>query len=333
VVYLLWHGELPNRSQLESLKAELADNRELPGPLLSMMRNWPKQAQPMEVLRSAASLLSLWDPDRGDNSAAANLRKSTRLTARLPTIVAAFDRLRNGQEPVKPDRSLGEATNFLNMLNNARPQDDESRMLDISLILHADHELNASTFSCRVTIATESDMYSAITAGIGTLAGPLHGGANTAVMNMLVEIDRKRGASPENAIAEVRDRMSQGRKIAGFGHRVYRTEDPRATWLRRFSEELGKKRGELKWFEMSRTIEEHMKAEKGIWANVDFYSASVHYLLGLPTDQFTPFFAMSRVSGWTAHVMEQLAHNRLIRPRAEYTGPEAREYVPLASRQ
>lgn len=332
VVYLLWHGELPNRSQLEALKGELAENRELPPQLLEMMRGWPKQANPMEVLRSAASLLSLWDPDAGDNSAEANLRKSTRLTARLPTIVATFDRLRNGQEPVKPDPSLGEAESFLTMLRGQSPPDDEAGMLNVSLILHADHELNASTFACRVTIATESDMYAAITSGIGTLAGPLHGGANTAVMNILLDIDRTRGGTPENAVAYVRELLGRGKKISGFGHRVYKTEDPRATWLRRFSEELSRKRGEMKWFQMSKAIEEFMKEEKGIWANVDFYSASVHYLLGIPTDQFTPFFAVSRVSGWTAHVMEQLANNRLIRPRAEYVGPQAREFVPLDRR-
>jgi citrate synthase len=332
VVYLLWHGELPSASQLETLKQELAANRELPEPLLSMMRTWPKQAIPMDVLRSATSLLSHWDSDAGDNSAAANLRKAARLTARLPTIVATFDRLRNGQGPVKPDSSLSEAANFLAMLRGEPASDDEVRILDTSLILHADHELNASTFSCRVTIATLSDMYSAITSGIGTLAGPLHGGANTAVMNILLEIDRSRGGDPEKAVAWVHDLLERGEKISGFGHRVYRTEDPRATWLRRFSEQLSRKRGEMKWFEMSRAIEEYMKAEKRIWANVDFYSATVHFLLGIPTDQFTPFFAISRVSGWTAHVMEQLGHNRLIRPRAEYVGPDLRSYVPINQR-
>lgn len=332
VVYLLWHGELPTRTQLAQLKEELAANRELPAPILEMMRTWPRQAHPMEVLRSAASLLSMWDPDAGDNSPAANLRKATRLTARLPTIVAAFDRLRKGQEPVPPDPALGTAANFLYMLHGTPSPEDEVRMLDISLILHADHELNASTFACRVTIATLSDMYAAITSGIGTLAGPLHGGANTAVMQMLLEIDRTKGGTPENAVAWVRDLLNQGVKISGFGHRVYRTEDPRATWLRRFSEQLSRKRGEMKWFAMSRAIEEFMLNEKHINANVDFYSASVHYLLGIPTDQFTPFFAISRVSGWTAHVMEQLAHNRLIRPRAEYVGPPPRAYVPIEQR-
>ena len=332
VVYLLWHGELPNRSQLESLKGELVENRELPKPVLEIMQGWPHQAHPMEVLRSATSLLSMWDPDAGDNSAAANVRKSTRLTARMPTIVATFERLRNGQESPKPDSSLGEAANFLYTLRGERAPEDEERMLDISMILHADHELNASTFACRVTIATLSDMYSAITSGIGTLAGPLHGGANTAVMNMLLEIDREKGGTPQAAVDWVHQLLEKRTVIMGFGHRVYRTEDPRATWLRRFSEELSKKRGEMKWYEMSRAIEQYMKEEKGIWCNVDFYSASVHYLLGLPSDQFTPFFAMSRVSGWTAHCMEQLANNRLIRPRAEYIGPAAREYVPLERR-
>ena len=332
VVYLLWNGELPRRSELAKFQQELASNRALPEQLLGMMRSWPKGAHPMEVLRSATSLLSLWDPDGGDNSQAANLRKATRLTARMPTIVAAWDRLRAGREPIAPDPSLSSNEDFLRMLSGERPSADKARMLDISLILHADHELNASTFACRVTIATLSDLYAAVTSGIGTLAGPLHGGANTAVMNMLLAIDSTRGSKPEDAVAWVADVVGRGEKIMGFGHRVYKTEDPRATWLRRFSEELSRERGETKWFEMSRAIEEYMKAEKGLWANVDFYSASVHYLLGLPTDQFTPFFAMSRVSGWTAHCMEQLANNRLIRPRAEYVGPEPRGYVPVEQR-
>lgn len=332
VVYLLWNGELPRRAELSRFQEELLSNRTLPEPLLGMMRTWPKGAHPMEVLRSATSLLSLWDPDGGDNSQAANLRKATRLTARLPTIVAAWDRLRAGREPIAPDPSLGTAEDFLCMLTGERPAADKARMLDISLILHADHELNASTFACRVTIATLSDLYAAITSGIGTLAGPLHGGANTAVMNMLLAIDKTRGGTPEDAVAWVADVVGRGEKIMGFGHRVYKTEDPRATWLRRFSEQLSRERGETKWFEMSRAIEQYMKAEKGLWANVDFYSASVHYLLGLPTDQFTPFFAMSRVSGWSAHCMEQLANNRLIRPRAEYVGPPPRSYVPIEGR-
>lgn len=332
VVYLLWHGELPTKAQLESLDAELKASRELPPELTAAMRGWPTGAHPMEVLRSATSLLSLYDSDSGDNSREASLRKAARLTARMPTIVAYYDRLRNGQEPVAPDPSLNAAANFLYMLSGKRPADDEAAMLNVSLILHADHELNASTFACRVTIATLSDMYAAVTSGVGTLAGPLHGGANTAVMNMLLAIDRERGGTPDHATAYVHDQLESGNKIMGFGHRVYRTEDPRATWLRRFSEELSAKRGESKWYLMSKAIEQYMKTEKGIWANVDFYSASVHFLLGLPTDQFTPFFAMSRVSGWTAHIMEQLANNRLIRPRAEYTGPELRQYLPLAKR-
>jgi citrate synthase len=286
----------------------------------------------MEIVRSATSLLSLWDPDAGDNSMEANLRKAARLTARMPTVVGAWEALRSGREPVAPERSLSHAANFLYMLTGNRPPDDEAEMLNVSLILHADHELNASTFACRVTIATLSDMYAAITSGVGTLAGPLHGGANTAAMEMLIEIDRTRGGTPEAAVAYVRELLATGKKISGFGHRVYRTEDPRATWLRRFSEQMASKRGQLKWFAMSKAVEDFMKQEKKIWANVDFYSATVHYLLGLPTDQFTPFFAVSRVSGWTAHVMEQLANNRLIRPRAEYVGPPPRDFLPLDRR-
>ena len=332
VVYLLWHGSLPTRSQLDGFRAELNANRSAPRELLQMMRGWPREANPMEVLRSSTSLLSLWDPDRGDNSAAANLRKATRLTARMPSLVTAWEQIRTGKQPLEPDPELSHAANFLYMLHGRRPPDDEVRMLDISLILHADHELNASTFACRVTVATLSDMYAAITSGIGTLTGPLHGGANTAVMNILLEIDRSGPATAEHASEWAADLLKRGEKISGFGHRVYRTDDPRATWLRRFSEELGRKRGQSKWYEMSRAIEQRMMADKHIYANVDFYSASTHYLLGIPTDQFTPFFAVSRVSGWTAHVMEQLEHNRLIRPRAEYIGPELRKYQPISSR-
>jgi citrate synthase len=297
-----------------------------------MMRDWPKKAHPMEVLRSATSLLSLFDPDTGDNSPEATLRKATRLTARMPTIVAAYEALRTGREPVAPDPSLSEAANFLYMLKGERPSEDDARMLNVSLILHADHELNASTFACRVTVATLADIYAGVTSGIGALGGPLHGGANTATMNILLDVDEMKGGTPENAVAWVADMLARGEKIMGFGHRVYKTEDPRATWLRRFSQELAEKRHEPKWYDMSRAVEEYMKNEKHIWCNVDFYSASVHYLLGLPTDQFTPFFAMSRVTGWSAHIMEQLANNRLIRPRAEYVGPEPRDYVPLSAR-
>ena len=332
VAYLLWHGELPTQAQLSAIKAQLIADRALPEQLLTMMRAWPKKAHPMEVLRSATSLLSLFDADTGDNSPEATLRKATRLTARMPTIVAAYEALRTGREPVAPDPSLSEAANFLYMLKGERPSDDDAQMLNISLILHADHELNASTFACRVTVATLSDIYAAVTSGIGALGGPLHGGANTATMNILLDVDEMKGGTPENAVAWVADMLDRGEKIMGFGHRVYKTEDPRATWLRRFSKELAEKRHEPKWYDMSQAVEEYMKNEKHIWCNVDFYSASVHYLLGLPTDQFTPFFAMSRVTGWSAHIMEQLANNRLIRPRAEYVGPEPRDYVPLSAR-
>jgi citrate synthase len=332
VAYLLWHGELPTQAQLSALKAQLIADRALPEQLLTMMRDWPKKAHPMEVLRSATSLLSLFDPDTGDNSPEATLRKATRLTARMPTIVAAYEALRTGREPVAPDPSLSEAANFLYMLKGERPSEDDARMLNVSLILHADHELNASTFACRVTVATLADIYAGVTSGIGALGGPLHGGANTATMNILLDVDEMKGGTPENAVAWVADMLARGEKIMGFGHRVYKTEDPRATWLRRFSQELAEKRHEPKWYDMSRAVEEYMKNEKHIWCNVDFYSASVHYLLGLPTDQFTPFFAMSRVTGWSAHIMEQLANNRLIRPRAEYVGPEPRDYVPLSAR-
>jgi citrate synthase len=328
VVYLLWHGRLPTQAELDELTAAVNREAELPAPVLDMMRQLPKDSKPMTVLRTAVSMLALYDPEADDMSRAANERKSVRLLGRIATIVAAWERIRNGQEPLRPQPGVGLARNFLYMLKGQEPDDEDARMFDVCLTLHADHELNASTFSAMVTAATLSDMYSAITSAIGTLKGPLHGGANEQVMRMLLEI-----GEPEKAEAWVKAALQQKKKIMGFGHRVYRTEDPRATHLRAFSRRQGEKHGELKWYEMSRIIEDTVKREKGLYPNVDFYSASTYYLLGIPIDQFTPVFAVSRISGWTAHVLEQYADNRLIRPRAEYVGPTRLTWVPISERK
>lgn len=327
VAYLLWHGDLPTRAQLDALNRDLIAARTLPGPVMDLLRGFPRDVLPMDALRTATSALGIYDPESRDNSRAANLRKSVRLTAQTATIVAAIGRCREGKDPVAPDPSRGHAANFLHMLWGRRPDDTSVRTVEIALILHADHELNASTFAARVTAATLADMHSAITSAIGTLKGPLHGGANEAVMRLLLSI-----GDPANVIPTAREMLAAKQKIPGFGHRVYRTEDPRATHLRKMSEELGRRRGELKWFEMSRALEQFMLSEKKIYANVDFYSATSYYYLGIPLELFTPFFAVSRISGWTAHVLEQLADNRIIRPRAEYVGPRSRSYMPTDKR-
>jgi len=281
------------------------------------------------VLRTAVSALSFYDPDERSNSHEANVRKAIRLTSQIAMIVAAYDRIRKGKNVVEPDLSLSHSGNFLLMLNGEKPSSTAEHALDIALILHADHELNASTFAARVTAATLSDMHSAITSAIGALKGPLHGGANEAVFLMLEEIDKKK----EDPVEHVRDMLAQKKKISGFGHRVYHTEDPRATHLRKMSEDLGRSDGQGKWFEMSRQIEQFVKAEKKLNANVDFYSASTYHVLGIDVDLFTPIFAVSRISGWAAHVIEQLDDNRLIRPRADYLGPRyPQRYVPIEQR-
>ncbi len=327
--YLLWHGKLPSAGELESFSRELAEARELPAPVVAMMQAFPKTATPMEVLRTAVSALSAYDPKEKAVDAASNLRKAFALTAQVPMIVAAWDRIRNGKEPVPADKSLTHAGNFLWMLRGEKPSETATRTMDVALVLHADHELNASTFAARVIAATLADMHSAITGAIGALKGPLHGGANEEVMHMLFAID-KAGADP---VEHVRGMLAEKKKVSGFGHRVYTTEDPRATHLRRMSEQLGRADGNPKWFEMSRAIELFIKNEKKLNANVDFYSASTYTTLGISLDLFTPIFAVSRVAGWAAHVLEQLADNRLIRPRADYTGPEyPAPYVPVEQR-
>jgi|ERR1041384_3868842 citrate synthase len=327
--YLLWFGSLPTRSQLEDFKRRLASERQLDPAIITLLKQAPKSALPMDVLRTAVSALAFYDPEEKINTEEANLNKSYRLTSQIAIIVAAYDRIRKGKDVVQPDRSLTHAGNFVYMLTGEKPSETATKALDIALILHADHELNASTFAARVTAATLSDMHSAITSAIGALKGPLHGGANEAAIAMLQEIDRT-GVDP---VEHVRGMLAQKKKIPAFGHRVYHTEDPRATHLRRMSQDLGQSSGQTKWFAMSRKIEDFMKAEKKLNANVDFYSASTYHVLGIAVDLFTPIFAVSRISGWTAHVMEQLHDNRLIRPRADYQGPAyPQKYVEIENR-
>jgi citrate synthase len=327
--YLLWNGMLPNELALREFSTQLALAREIDLRIIDMLRGFPKSATPMEVLRTAVSALSFYDADEKDNSHDANVRKSYHLTAQIAMIVAIYDRIRKGLEIVPPDRSLNHAGNFLWMLNGEKPSETATRTLDVALVLHADHELNASTFAARVIAATLSDIHSAVTGAIGALKGPLHGGANEAVMRLLYAID-KAGADP---VEYVKGMLAARQKISGFGHRVYKTEDPRATHLRKMSEQLGKDSGQPKWYEMSRAIELYVNADKKLNANVDFYSASTYATLGIDIDLYTPIFAISRISGWCAHVIEQLDDNRLIRPRAEYIGPAyPSPYLPIDER-
>jgi len=326
---LLWHGKLPAKTELDAFSKQLAAARHLPPQILDMLRSFPTTATPMEVLRTAVSALSFYDPDEKAVDHDSNVRKSFDLTAQIAMLVAAFDRIRKGKDLVEADPSLSHAGNFLWMLSGEKPTETATRAFDVALILHADHELNASTFAARVIAATLADVHSAITGAIGALKGPLHGGANEAVMRMLFKID-KEGAEP---VDYVRKMLAQKKKISGFGHRVYHTEDPRATHLRKMSEDLGRSANNPKWFEMSRKIELFVGAEKKLNANVDFYSASTYTTLGIDLDLFTPIFAVSRIAGWAAHVIEQLDDNRLIRPRAEYIGPEyPTKYVPIGQR-
>ena len=315
--YLLWFGVLPTASQLAEFRKELAAARTMNWRIYDFLRSVPHESTPMEVLRTAVSLLSLYDPDEKDSSHESNVRKSYRMTSQIAMIVAIFDRIRKGRPIVDPDRSLSHSANFLRMLNGVNPTETATRALDVALILQADHELNASTFAARVIASTLSDIHSAIVGAIGALKGPLHGGANAETMKILNAIDET-GADP---VEYVKQMFAEKKKISGFGHRVYTTEDPRATHLRRMSEDLGKAAGKPKWFDMSRKIELYVNAEKKLNANVDFYSASTYTTLGVEIDLFTPIFAISRIAGWTAHVIEQLDDNRLIRPRADYIGP------------
>lgn len=325
--YLLWHGALPTRAQLDELKAQLQSHRAIPERVIEIMRILPTSTPPMDVLRTIVSALSAFDSDIADKTHEANYQRAIRLTAMITTIIATWDHLRNGREPVAPLPDGDHATNFLYMLKGQMPDPYNAHVMDVALILHADHELNASTFAARVTAGTLADMYAAITSAIGALSGPLHGGANEQVMRMLQRI-----GTVENADPFIRNALENHARIMGFGHRVYRTEDPRATHLRVMSEELGKRTGNSTWYEISSIVERDVHELKGLYSNVDFYSASVYYSLGIPIDLDTLIFAASRISGWTAHVLEQYANNRLIRPRAEYVGPKVTEYVPIEQR-
>ena len=329
VCYLLWYGKLPSADELKAFTAELAHSRSLDPRILDLLRSVPTSAVPMEILRTAVSLCSTYDPDEKSSSHESNLRKSFRLTSQIAMIVACFDRIRKGKPVVEPDPALSHAANFLWMLNGEKPSDTATHAFDVALILHADHELNASTFAARVIAATLADMHSAITGAIGALKGPLHGGANEATMRLLFAIE-KAGADP---VEHVRGMFARKEKISGFGHRVYHTEDPRATHLRRMSGDLGRSAGDTKYFDMSQKIEAFVKQEKKLNANVDFYSASTYTTLGIDIDLFTPIFAISRIAGWAAHVIEQHDNNRLIRPRADYTGPAyPAPYIPVSER-
>jgi citrate synthase len=333
VCYLLWHGRLPNRAELGDLQSQLAAARPLSEAVLRLMKQLPPASSSggMDTLRTLTSALGQFDPEANDSSQQANYRKAVRLTAQLGSIVATYGRLQQGGGPIPPDPALGHAANFLYMLTGQRPSALATHAFDVALVLHADHELNASTFVARVAAATLTDLYSAIVGAIGALKGPLHGGANADVMRMLIEIGQD--APPERVDEAIRGKLARKVKIPGFGHRVYRTEDPRATHLRKMSKELGERSGNTRWFEMSRRIEQLVTGEKKLYPNVDFYSASTYYTLGIPIDLFTPIFAVSRVSGWTAHCLEQYANNRLIRPRTDYIGPSyPQTFLPLDQR-
>ncbi|MDQ3130756.1 MAG: citrate synthase [Acidobacteriota bacterium] len=327
VIFLLWNGRLPKSDELADLKSKFQANYEIPSEVVEMLKTFPKDAEPMDVLRTVVSALDFYDKAGHGTDRENAVNTAIKLTAQMGTIVTAWERIRSGKEIVAPDKSLSIAENFLYMLRGEKAESDEAHIFDVALILHADHELNASTFTTRVVAGTLADMYGAVTAGIAALAGPLHGGANTNVMKMLKEIgsEDKIDTWLDNALAEKR-------KIMGIGHAVYKTEDPRATWLRKYSKQLGEKKGDLSWYNMSEKIEKAMLEKKGMYPNVDFYSASAYYLMDIPLDQYTPIFAISRISGWTGHILEQYGNNKLIRPRAEYIGERDLKYTPIEER-
>src|SRR5947209_7692494 len=327
VIFLLWNGRLPKRAELDDLKRNISANCELQPELLALMQKFPRDAEPMDTLRTCISALAFYAKSAKDITGEAAVRTAIRLVGQFPTIVATLARLRKEQEPVAPKPDLNVATNFLYMLKGEMPSEQDAHIFDVGLILQADHELNASTFTSRVVAGTLADMYGAVTAAIAALSGPLHGGANTNVMKMLLEIGEMEKVEPY-----VRNALAEKKKIMGIGHAVYKTEDPRATNLRRFSKEMAEAKGEAKWYEMSLKIEEIMKREKGMYPNVDFFSASTFYMMGIPLEQYTPIFAVSRISGWTGHILEQYANNKLIRPRAEYVGPRNVPYVSIDER-
>jgi citrate synthase len=327
VAYLLWYGKLPNEAELKQLQQQLSASAPIPDEVVRAIKLYPAGTNSMAALRTAVSSLALYDAEANEMSPEANLRKAIKLQAQLPTVVAAFARIREGKEPIAPKSGVSVAYNFLYMLTGEEPEQVAVKALDQALVLHADHELNASTFAARVTVATLSDIYSGVTSAIGALKGPLHGGANEAVMVMLEEI-----GSLANVETYINEKLNNKVKIMGFGHRVYKNGDPRAKHLQKMSQELGKLTGNTELYEMSIKIEEIVTGKKGLKPNVDFYSASVYTTLGIPRDLFTPIFAISRLSGWTAHILEQYENNRLIRPRAEYTGPADSKYIPIAQR-
>jgi len=330
VCFLLWHRRLPTRAELGDLQSQLAAARPLKEPIIRLMRSLPT-VNGMDALRTVTSALAHYESDVEETSPDAQYRKAVRLTAQVGSVVATWGRLQAGGGPIAPDPAMGHAASFLYMLTGERPNSTAIRAFDIALTLHADHELNASTFAARVAAATLTDIYSAVVAAIGTLKGPLHGGANAEVMKMLLELGQT--ASGDRVDDVIRGKLARKEKIPGFGHRVYKTEDPRATHLRQMSRELGKRSGNTAWFDMSQRIEALVKGEKKLNPNVDFYSASTYHALGIPIDLYTPIFAVSRISGWTAHVLEQYANNRLIRPRADYTGPSyPQRFIPIEQR-
>lgn len=328
VLYLLWNGKLPDRNELEALNRQLRSEREVPQPVLNSLKHVPANADATAVLRTAVSSLAFHDPEAEDMSPEANYRKAIRITARIPTLIAAFDRARKGLEIVRPTKTNSTAYDFLYMLNGKEPGEAAVRTFDAALVLHAEHGLNASTFAARVIASTLSDIYSAVTGALGALKGPLHGGANVNVMKMLLEIDRT-GADPAEY---VRERLARKERIMGFGHRVYKVLDPRAAILREMLLDLSEETGNRKWYEISTAIKNTVEQEKGLYPNVDYFSASVYYMLGIDIDLYTPIFGMSRIAGWTAHVLEQWKDNRLIRPRAEYVGPRNLKVVPIEAR-
>ncbi|RKD23785.1 citrate synthase [Ammoniphilus oxalaticus] len=327
VIYLLWNGELPNSSQLAELRQDLAAHAAIPAEIITLMKSLPENAHPMATLRTAVSVLGLLDPEARNMSLEDNQRKALKTQAKISSIVAAIQRVREGKEILMANPDYGYAENFLYMLTGQKPDQIAVEALDKALVLHADHELNASTFAARVTVATLSDLYSGVVSAIGTLGGPLHGGANEAVMHMLEEIGEVDKVEPY-----IHQALAEKKKIMGFGHRVYKTGDPRAKHLKEMSKKLTALTGQPKLYDMSIKIHDILEAEKALPPNVDFYSASVYHSLGIQRDLFTPIFAVSRTSGWTAHILEQYANNRLIRPRAEYVGPKKRHYIPIDQR-
>jgi len=327
VAFLLWNKRLPTRSELDELRRQIGESYAVPSQVIDLIRQLPREADPIDVLRTAVSALESYDPAARDLSPAASHRTSIKLTAQFATLVAAAERIRRGEEPIAALPNENIATNFLYMLKGEKPSEHDAHIFDVCLVLHADHELNASTFTARVVAGTLASLYASVVAAIGALSGPLHGGANTNVMKTLLEI-----GDVENVETFVKRALAEKRKMMGFGHAVYKTEDPRATHLRQFSKEMGERAGQSKWYEMSRKVEAVMMREKGLYPNVDFYSASTYYMMGIPLDLYTPIFAVSRITGWTAHVLEQYADNKLIRPRAEYVGERNLPYVPIEQR-